>query len=268
VRDADGNAVPQPDSLFDMGGISSVQAVPARGEYVARLFLPHWAEFSKPGRYTITIRRPLQPQDEQGADGVRVTPKPVEVMAVTRVTILPADRAGLGKLIDGWGRAMLDPKSPDAEKARQVMLAVDDERAVPYFVRLAAVAHQSPKSTACEPLGRSRSDEALAALKRLAATTAEDVRGGSTTPELAASSADNVRHSAVAALARSPHPDAIGLVWGHASDPYYGVRLTVLHRAFELKTPEARAVIRRMTGDANRTVADEARRYEGLLPPG
>ncbi len=50
-----------------------------------------------------------------------------------------------------------------------------------------------------------------------------------------------------------------------ADDRYYGVRMTVLHKAFEVKTPEARAIIRKLTADENERVRDEAKRYQKLL---
>jgi len=71
-----------------------------------------------------------------------------------------------------------------------------------------------------------------------------------------------VRHAAVHAIAGSPHPKAIELLWTFAEDRYYGVRLTVLHkgrRAEDARGP--RHHFQTMTSDANETVRNEAIRY-------
>ena len=118
---------------------------------------------------------------------------------------------------------------------------------------------------ACGPLGRFKNDEAFEALKELMKTTAADVRNGSTTQELAESSADSVGNYAISAIANSPHPKAIEFLFTQLNDRYYGVRMTILHKAYELKTPEGRAVINALALDPNESVRNEAKRYLKLL---
>jgi HEAT repeat protein len=249
-----------------MGGIISTQKLPAKGEYVFRLFLPDWATFEKPGRYTVIVRRRLE-LTPAGADALAKADT-FDATAVTTITVVPTDRAELGKIIARLGAKMLDRRSDEAEQAQKMLAAIHDERVIPHFAALAEIPHFSPRMAACAPLGRYKNDAALEALKKLARTTGADIRASATTLELAESSADGVRHAVVHAIGGSPHPKAIPLLWTFADDRYYGVRLTVLHKAAELKTPEARAIIRKMTTDANETVCKEAMRYLEQLPKG
>lgn len=262
----DGKKVMQPDSGFDMGGMIHELKLPAKGEGAVDLFLPHWATFEKPGTYTMTIRRKLT-VFERDAANVAGKSGSVEVTATATINVVPLDRAKLGMTIDTLGKRMVAEQG-EYYGARLMMNAIRDERVVPYYVTLAELPHDSPRSAACDPLGRYNSDPAFAALKKLSKTTAADVRDGSTTLALAESSADGVRHSAAHALGTSPHPKALPYLWTLVDDRYYGVRMTVLHKAFEVKTPEARAIIRQLTADENERVRDEAKRYQKLLDAG
>ena len=136
---------------------------------------------------------------------------------------------------------------------------------IPHFIKLAARPRPEHRMTAGDVLSRFGTDEAFAALKKLADTTAADLRGSATTVELEESSAAGVRHSAVGAIGKCPHPDALPLFWSHADDEYYGTRITVLHRAAEVKSLKARAIIEKMTTDTNETVRNEAIRYREKL---
>ena len=181
-------------------------------------------------------------------------------------TIVPRDDAKMGKLIASLGAKIraLKPNHSD-DKAEQMLAAMHDERIIPYWIVLAEKPHFSPRITACRALGHYKTDEAFAALKKLLKTTADEVRGSATTPEGDEGCAKAVRHWAIDGIGASPHPKALPLYWTFANDPYYGVRLWVLQKAAEVKTPEARAIIQKMTSDENETVRNEAVRYQKLL---
>ena len=181
------------------------------------------------------------------------------------ITIVAKDTAKLGKIIAELGEQMTNRNSDKYERAQQMMAAIHDERVIPYYVALAAMPHFSPRLTSCRALGRFNNDKAFDALQRLMKTTGVEIRDSATTLELAESSANGVRHSAIHAIADSPHPKAIPLLWNYANDRYYGVRMTILHKAAELKTPEAQAIILKMTSDENKMVRDEAVRYQKKL---
>jgi len=260
----DGKKVFQPDSGMDMGGMTHQVKLPPKGEGSVDLFLPHWATFDKPGKYTMTVRRTLTVVERNAAGNALAKSGSVEVSATATVTIVAADRAKMGDLIARLGRQMVAEQG-EYYGASRMLTAIHDDRVVPHFVALTKLPHQSPRETACRPLGRYNTDEAFEALKGLLKTTAEDVRNGSTTLELAESSAAGVRHSAAHAIGDSPHPKALALFWTFADDPYYGVRMSVLHKAYDVKSPEARAIIRKLTADENERVRNEAKRYQGLL---
>jgi hypothetical protein len=60
VTKDDGKRVPQPDAGISFGGLSGSQKLPAKGNYVFRLFLPHWAAFEEFGNYRIVAKRTLK----------------------------------------------------------------------------------------------------------------------------------------------------------------------------------------------------------------
>lgn len=261
--------VQQPDSGMQMGGITHAGKLPAKGEYVFRLFLPDWATFEKPGRYTITIRRKLELVPDDGTDPFRLKTDNVEVTTTATITIVPLDDAKMGKLIASLGAKIraLKPNHSDA-MAEQMLAAIHDERVIPHWIVLAEKPYYSPRIVACRALGHYKTDEAFEALKKLLKTTSDDVRGSATTLEGDEGCAKAVRHWAIHGIGTSPHPKALPLYWTFANDPYYGVRLWVVQKAGQLKTPEARAIIQKMTSDENEIVRNEALRYQKLLTTG
>ncbi len=57
VTRQDGKKIPNPDAGESMGGTMGPQKVPAKGDYVKKLFLPHWARFEEVGDYSIVCKR-------------------------------------------------------------------------------------------------------------------------------------------------------------------------------------------------------------------
>lgn len=146
--------------------------------------------------------------------------------------------------------------------------SIHDERVIPYYVALARKNRSDLRAEACRVLGRYNNDLAFETLEKILQTTPDDVREGVTTDDLAVKAAEGVRGWAVHGISTSPHPKALPGLWSFAGDAQYGVRLTVLHKAAEVKTREAVAVINRLTADENETVRDEARRYQRELANG
>ena len=257
----DGKAVPQPDSGMDMGGITSSKPLPAKGEYTFRLFLPHWATFAKTGDYTIVIRRKLQvvPDDNNHAFGPNANE--LDLSATTKIKVVAADAGQFGVLIAKLGKLSVDRESPERERATQMLRAIRDPRTVPYYITLSKQPHHEPRMTACQGLADYGTDEAFEALNALTKTPGADLRGSATTVKLEESSAAGVRQSAVYAIGKNPHKDALATLWTFAGDADYAIRITVLHKAAEIETAEATAIIETMTEDANATVRDEAKRY-------
>jgi HEAT repeat protein len=136
---------------------------------------------------------------------------------------------------------------------------IDDPRVVPWYVKAMQTDSYELKFNALDRLARLDGDEALSGLKIGMATQGKDI-GNCTTAKVAAESAENIRHSAAIALARSPHPQAKALLWTMENDPASAVRLTVIQTAVEMKTAESLELIRRHTTDPDETVRGEAMR--------
>jgi HEAT repeat protein len=264
VIGADGRKVPEPDPGGNMGGMMGPQKLPAGGEYVFTLFLNHWATFEKPGRYTIKIRRTLKLVEDDQEDWFRNHDK-VDVSVTTTIAVVAPDAEKLGKVIAELGTKSLDNNSDVAETAQKMLAVIHDERVIPYYLALAQKPNLSARYAACRSLGQYQNDEAFEALLKLAKTTGIELRETATTLELAESSAEGIRRAAIHAIGDSPDPKALPYFWACAKDPHYAVRLTVLHKAAKLKSPEARAVIATLTADPNETVRNEAIRYQKQL---
>ena len=261
----DGKNVPQPDAGMQMGGLSAPQKLPTNEPYVFGLFLPHWATFEKPGRYTIKIRRKLELFLADGPLALNGKTESIEASATTTVLIVPKDAVKFGKLISKLGNTMLGDNYNEAERAEMILTAMHDERVISYFVPLADRARLEPRYAACRALGKYDNDQALATLKKLTTTTGADLRDHATPSEHAESSAAAVRHLAIITISKSPHPDANPLLWSFADDADHRVRMTVLKKAAKLNTPETRAIIKKMTTDENERVRNEALRYQKQL---
>ena len=261
----DGKTVPQPDAGMSMGGLTYSHPLPAEGVHAFSLFLPHWATFEKTGKYKLTIRRKLVLIPVEGTDAFPDKASTVTLSATATITVVPPDKTKFGTLIAAFGSTMADPKSPDRNRAEKMLAEIRDARVIPHFVKLAGLPRYEPRTSAGDVLARFDTDEAFDALKKLLTTTAADLRGSATTVELEESSAAAVRHSTVGDIGKSPHRDALPLLWSYADDPYYGVRITVLHKAAEVKSVKARAIIEKMTTDKNEIVRDEAIRYKKKL---
>lgn len=266
VRDAKGKLVPQPDAGFSLGGMVGAQIIPAHGEFAFSLFLPHWATFSRPGRYRITAKRTLELFISNKPDfptAKELTPVPVR--ASVDLQVLPPDSSKMGALIEEWQKAALSPHHPfgyyddDAEKLR----AVGDARVVPFLIHSVLESVQRPHSLNTPDLfalAKFNDERAFATLQKLARTGPKPAPN-SIEDGLTYQSADDIRSEAARALAQSPHPRATEFLLSMRHDPYYPVRQTVVQNMDKLPIQRARAVWREMLRDSNAEVRSEAKRY-------
>jgi RNA polymerase sigma factor (sigma-70 family) len=266
VKDAEGKEVPKPDSGFDMGGMSQMKKLlPDSKAAFQPLFLPHWATFSKPGEYTVTVSRNVGLVPADAIEPLHAKAIHVSLSSTEKVTVLPADSKKMGELIDTWGLALLNPKASTTDASVKKLLAIQDDRAISYFVTLSQRAHSSYKQTACEGLKKYSTNDAFVALKAMSLTKGDDLVDNGGTKEQMESSARSVRHYAISALTDCGHNDAVAEVWKAQDDESYAVRMTVLHKAYAVKSDESRQIIDKMTKDTNEQVKTEAKRYAGLL---
>jgi hypothetical protein len=260
-----GHAVPVLDAGPTMGGIEGLQKIPAKGTWTRRLFMPRWMKLTQVGEYTINCKTTLKISKASGDDwqpDERTTDVAVE--ATMRLTVVPLDDARMGKLIEALGDKMLDARSDISEEAVRYLTAIEDERVVPFFNEAASSDSYSLRFAAMNALAKFCSDDALQGIKEGLSTQASDMMANSTTEKVAQQLADNIRHSAAVALSNSPHPKARDLLLSMWKDPYYGVRIDVLHALGKMDTPESLQMLREMADDPNEIVRKEAFRYIGL----
>lgn len=246
--------------------------VPAKGDRTLDLFLPHWVKFTEPGKYRVTARRRLQifveKKKEFGNTEYEDDPQIVDAIATTEIEVLPSDRDKLGKLIDQWGTtAARDEKlgrnGDEVNRAVMMLHAIDDERAIPWFLELLKLPVLDDKQRGCQGLAKFASDEVFNALKGAVTAKPEDFPGAASR-EQAGSWADAVQHTAAVALSENPHPAAADYLLTHAGHASENVRRVVLRHAHKLSKskPEARQVIDDLTKDPSETIRDEAKRYQ------
>jgi hypothetical protein len=251
--DASGKAVPTPDPGPQMGGLSWEAALTTDKSFETRLFLPSWAPFTAPGRYTIGLRTTLPLRRDAGAPWTEI---PVVAQAV--LTVLPDDAATLGQIIDSAAARV----KPGDDEPIQILSAIRDPRVVPHFAALLASNNYSQKYEAIRALGTWNDDRALSALKGAMATQAADLdAGGYTTESLREQSAQQLRLAVAQALSESPHPGALELLLKMKNDAYEGVRLTVVHKAAKIDPAVGAPLLKAMARDANALVRGEAQRY-------
>ena len=154
------------------------------------------------------------------------------------MTSTVTDPDKLGDLIEELGRAMLSKNSRDSEKAFDEMSLIDDPRVVKWYVQAVKNDRYSSKCSALDRLGYFDGNLALEGLKIGINTQGKDV-GNATRPEVAQSLAVNIRHSAVLALARSPHPEAKSILLSFHNDKAKTIRLSVVQAAAKIGTAES-----------------------------
>ena len=263
--DPNGQTVPVLDAGPTMGGIEGPQKIPAKGTWTRRLFLPHWVKLTQAGEYTITCRTVLKVSPASGGNwepSQETTDVPVK--ASTQLTVVAADETRMGALIDALGAKMLNADSEASEEAIRCLTAIEEERVVPFFTEAIDSDSYGLKFAALTALANFRSDEALRGIRKGMNTQASDMMTDATTEEVAGQLADNLRHAAAVALSKSPHPQAKSLLLSMWKDPYYGVRINVLHCLGKMDTPESLQMLRNMADDADEMVRNEALRYIGL----
>lgn len=175
----------------------------------------------------------------------------------------PLDPTTLGPLIDELGAKMV---ANDTHALRQLSL-IGDPRVVPWYVKAVRTDSYDLKFNALDRLARLEGDAALEGLRIGMATQGDNI-GNCTTATVAASMAENIRHKAATALARSPHTQAKALLLSMEEDSARGVRLTVVQAAARMNTPESLALLKRRAQDSDATVRGEAVRLLGLRENG
>jgi hypothetical protein len=261
VSDEQGRAVPQPKIDFEHGGMMWPAPLPAKSNYVFRLFVPDWARFERPGAYTFACERTLQLLKAQAGSSFLDKTANVDVSAQTLLTVTASDPARLGNLIDDLGRKILSEQDQVATDARKALASIHDERVLPWLLKSLELKTYGAKFYALTSLANYEAPAAVEGLKAALNLKGADLPTCCTTAQLAESSAKNLRVAAGHSLARNKNPDArkFLLEQRRASDDE--VRLTVVHMLGREKSEESTSILEEMAADRSQLVRGEAERY-------
>ena len=260
--DPNGRAVPVLDAGPTMGGQAGPHKIGAKGIWTRRLFLPHWVKLTQVGESTITCKTTLKLSKATAGNwepNAKVTKVAAET--TTQLIVVALVDSRMGVLIDALGARMLNADSDESDEAIRYLTAIEDERVVPFFNEAANSDSYGLRFAALHALAKFGSDDALQGIRKGMTTQASDMISTSTTEKVAGQLADNLRHASAVALSNSPHPEAKNLLLSMWDDPYYGVRIDVLHGLGTMDTPESLQMLRNMADDANEIVRNEALRY-------
>ena len=281
VTDDQEKPVTQPSILLDMGGISYPVEIPAKKSTRFKLFIPHWAVISRPGKYRMTIQRELDivpSESDGGQNAFELKPEKIPVAAETILTIVPADEARFGEMIKTYGPKLLSQNSDDAELANKMLEAIRvpvnwlrpaqtveatnslgvDERAMVFYLKLLDQRNGRRKQTALRFLGRCRSEIALNTM--IAALNISDSEIDDVNPA-------EIRQVAVHSLATFAEGNlsnqrATKEVLSLANHVDVNIRRAVLYFAARVNSEAARAVVELLTRDSDKAVADDARQIQ------
>src|ERR1700730_931565 len=216
----DGERVAQPDAGQTMGGLFGPQKIAANGSYMFKLFLGDWAMLEKAGNYFVTCRRVLSLsrfRENNWRTASHAMQTEMMAQATARLEVIPRDDNKMGEVIDSLGTALLEQRYVEANGPAKSLGYIDDERAIPYWVKALRTNEYSKKFAALGALGKFNNDTAFEALKEGMATKGEDV-GGAATKEGADQLAVNIRDAAAGSLSQSKHPGAISFLLSRRAD--------------------------------------------------
>lgn len=264
ARGKDGKWVEVPDAT-GTGGLVGAKDLPARGSYVFRLFVPHWAAFHEAGTYVFDCRRALQLlRPVPGGVFAKQPTHDVPVAVETTLTVMPRDEAALKRRIAELGEQVVAAGGEKAGDEATIGLSwIEHPAVVPYFNRMFAMRSYAMKYIALQKIARFATDEALAGLRAAVTTKASDF--DHVEIEQATELAARIRAAAVGALGRCRHPRAADVLLAQRKDQAESVRLAVLRAGARLPTPQALALVDEFAQDGSPEVRDAARRYAAVL---
>jgi hypothetical protein len=213
--------------------------IPAAGSDTERLFLP-W-RFEQPGVYVITARRTLSFSAKGlGYMGNPGDPAGLPVQASATITVVPADKAKMGEVIDGLLKTATHGGGFELNEADTTLLAMRDERVQPYLQELLDTGHGKWQEKAVDALLDFKNESALDRIKKFLQVGPD----GSVWPP------DASRAYAAMALSESSYPPAISYLVTLSNDRNAAVRQAVAC-ALDTKVPPAQAapILRQMCSD-------------------
>jgi hypothetical protein len=246
VTASDGKAVPQP-AAGGMHGFSGFAKIPAKGSYIVKLYLPHWATFVETGRYSVSLKINLNIRGSSDDSLERF-----QVELGTKIKIVRNKNKKLGKVIDKLGRLMLESRNPESVDAAQLLAFFEDPRVIKYHASRLQKFVPSDADLSLEAwfaqmsiwaLRKYNHDSALEALKKV--MSVEDVI---------------VRSQVAQSLLESPHPKALDVLLNMRNDESSVTRFKVVLGLEKMKSDESTRLLREMLNDNDQWVREKAQK--------
>ena len=86
--------------------------------------------------------------------------------------------------------------------------------------------------------------------------------------EVANSLSKNIKHTAIHAISKSPHPKAIPFLLSKRNDEMDEIRLTVVHTLGRMSADKAVPILEEMKNDKSEIIRGEVKRYLELFSSG
>jgi hypothetical protein len=239
---------------------STETALSRNGKYTSKLLLSDWATITRPGTYTVVVRRTLHVNSQtKGWTEGTLQPNPFEApsLVATKVKVVAADSTKLGTTIAALSKKMLEGPESEAFPAAQRLALFDDDRIIPSMIAAADTKEGWLQWNAMRALGRRNSEEAVDTLARKLLLTWKDFPDYGR-QEDAESYAESLRSDAAQLLVKSPHPKAAQILMTHRDQPSVGIRLAVVQWLASRKTDDATAELEKIAGNDSEDLVREA----------
>jgi hypothetical protein len=248
AQSADGHAAPDPNpKASNMGGMVQTLAISPGHSYKQQLYLPLWITFDEPGKYTISAEHLVRLKTN--AEFSRDYALTNSVRTDFQITVLPKDAARLGNRIRQLGERL---DSPEVSQATRQLADIDDERVVPYLLRVIeenkrdVIAEavtglgKHPDAQVCRVLIRAMHDPSDDWIRSRAANALGNMKFGEAQDALidALDTGDHgVTYEAANALRNFRGERTIKALESHLSEPSMDVRLAYVETLAALGVP-------------------------------
>lgn len=252
AADDKGKKVRRPDAGGTMGGIVGPELIPARGQWERKLFLPNWAGFRKVGRYRLTCERVCRISKRNPKQFfVHWKYVEVKVRVCASLKVVTPTTEGIGRIIESYGRMLLDKDAWVAIRAARVLAEIHDQRVCSHF--LALFKGGTGQDGDCENYEPKR--EALCAMADFTKEDALEILERGMTEQHV-----DLRVVTALSLSRNKHPKTRKLLCSMCNDKEPCVRAAVAGALALDGSDEAIHHLREMTRDEVEYVRDKAKR--------
>lgn len=242
------------ENVIGFGGLSGSQLVTSDKPLTTRLFLPHWVEFEKPGKYFITVSKSLSVKRHSAVKGVDNPSKNISTSVGIELEVLAKDSSLISKLIDDWGIILLDKLHPKNKDATLMLDNFKDAQTKKYFIR--ALESFTPDETDFFSFEGKQLIHALAYFD-------DDIVMDAFADKIASKNGD-IRYAIAASLTRSSHPRSFSILIALQDDENNSVRLRVAQKFSKIKTEEVMSLMEKYLNDKYLYVRQIAQEYIGV----